>query len=62
MCFDTCPCIEHYTNFFRFIDVGHCVVWDIIGFVAEVIIPFVDVDIASTCFFFKVWQSIEPFL
>ena len=62
MCFDTCPCIEHYANSFRFIDVGHCVAWDIIGFVAEVIIPFVDADIVSTYFFFKVWQSIEPFL
>ena len=38
------------------------VAWDIIGFVAEVIIPFVDADIVSTYFFFKVWQSIEPFL
>ena len=67
------PLYRKLCKFSRFIDVDHCVVWDIIDFVVEVIIPFIDVDFCGMpifdiliysldIFHFKVYLSIEFFL
>ena len=42
---------KHYVIFYSFIDVGHCMVWDVIDLVTDIAIPFADANFCGMSIF-----------